>query len=122
MVTPRQPGTREFSVHVDDQGGLYALRRGRVVPLDTNLLKIIIEDEAGKAAEFFFREVVITSPVDTGLLRSRWILLGNVVSNDTPYLPHVSLRNPWIARAWEELQFYLQTRRPTPLRNVRKVI
>ena len=112
--------TREFSVHATDSGELYALRRGRVVPLDTNLLKVVIEDEAGAAAEFFFREVVITSPVDTGLLRSRWILLGNVVTNDTPYLPHVSRRNSWIQQAWEELQFYLQTRRPPAPRNVRK--
>ena len=122
MVTPRSTGTREFSVHATETGELFAIRRGRVVPLDTNLLKIVIEDEAGQAAEFFFREVVITSPVDTGLLRSRWVLLGNVVSNDTPYLPHVSRRNPWIQRAWEELQFYLQTRRAPRLPNQRKVV
>ena len=91
-----------------EAGELYTLRRGRVVPLDQNLLKIVIEDAAGQAAEFFFKEVVIMSPVDTGLLYSCWQLLGNTVTNDTPYLPHVSACNPWIRQAWEELQFYLK--------------
>ena len=106
----RAAGQRQqFSVFEGRLSGRqFAIRRGRAVPLDAYRLAFVIDSIAGAAAQFFHREVVITSPVDTGLLRSRWRLAGDEVDNDTPYLPQVMRRNPFVSNAFEETQFFLQ--------------
>ena len=96
MVTPN----RQFSVHARPGGGQYAVRRGREVPLDRYRMELIVDGLSEEAARFFHTQVVLDSPVDTGLLQSRWKRRGVVVGNDTPYLPYVMRRNPFVAEAY----------------------
>ena len=94
-------------------GQTFAIRRGRLVPLGTDQLRIIVDDTAGDAARFFLDEVVLQSPVDTGLLQSRWTLRRYQVSNDTPYLPAVMRRNPFVRESFHETLEYLRRRNPS---------
>ena len=119
----RLAGGRQFATFRGRRSGqTFAIRRGRLVPLGQDQLRIIVDDAAGDAARFFLDEVVLQSPVDTGLLQSRWTLRRYQVSNDTPYLPAVMRRNPFVSESFNETLDYLRRRNPSSRRRPPRIV
>ena len=119
MVTPN----RQFSVHNRPGGGQYAVRRGREVPLDRYRMELIVDELSAEAARYFQTEVTLDTPVDTGLLQSRWRRVGLAVVNDTPYLPHVMRRNPFVTDAFAAALEHIRLARSNarPARTVKRL-
>ena len=77
---------REYSVWRGARTGReFAVRRGAIVPLDGPTMQAQVQTLAGLASVYLLGQLRLTSPVDTGLLRSQWRIAGNAVENPTPY-------------------------------------
>lgn len=86
--------TREYDVFRGARSGVeFGIRRGAIVPLNERTLERQVESLADKGSTYLLRELRVVSPIDTGLLRSRWQLGRNQVSNDVPYVPQTEYIN-----------------------------
>lgn len=75
-------------------GREFAVRKGAAVPLDAIETQAVIQGLSDSARRLLYRRLIATSPVDTGLLRSQWRLVGEGVANRVPYVWQTEYRNP----------------------------
>ena len=64
----------------------FAIRRGKFIDLDSDIIGRQVEKSVKQGTRYLIKELRLTSPVDTGLLRSRWQIRSNAVVNDVPYV------------------------------------
>ena len=67
-------------------GAHFAIRRGEFIDLDARLMGRQVEQSTREGTRYLIKQLRVTSPVDTGLLRSRWQIRQNAVVNDVPYV------------------------------------
>lgn len=81
-------GGHPYQVYVGRRSReLFAIRKGIPVPLRAGEIDYALEQKAISAIRYGLRQFRRNSPVDTGLLRSRWQAAArNALVNDVPYL------------------------------------
>ena len=83
----RLAGGHEYGVFAGARTGRrFAIRRGAVVGLENRMMIRQVERIADLGSLYLLKELRRTSPVDTGLLRSRWQIVPDAVVNDVPYV------------------------------------
>ena len=77
---------REYSVYEGARTRReFAIRRGRLVPLDREVIRKTLKEYEGVGILLLLWELRRTSPVDTGLLRSQWRSEPGYIINPVPY-------------------------------------